>query len=195
MGRSGQGSRCSRRDRCLCSVAEDGPFRRVDPSPGQQRSGSFGSRFGFSGGVTGGRSPRMAALRRPRRPTRVGGDDPAPPDRAPLLFLATARPAVFDRARRDRAPVAQRIERRPPEPKVAGSNPVGRATVGRATTTTSDRTGARPCAWAAGVSLADTDSLACGTGTASIAFADCARAGGPGCDNLAAERWEVRDGA
>src|SRR3954463_6273849 len=26
-----------------------------------------------------------------------------------------------------RAPVAQRIERRPPEPKVAGSNPVGRA--------------------------------------------------------------------
>src|SRR5437762_318517 len=27
-----------------------------------------------------------------------------------------------------RAPVAQWIERRPPEPKVAGSNPVGRAT-------------------------------------------------------------------
>src|SRR5437867_2993860 len=28
-----------------------------------------------------------------------------------------------------RAPVAQWIERRPPEPKVAGSNPVGRATL------------------------------------------------------------------
>ena len=26
-------------------MAEDVPFRRVDPSPGQQRSGSFGSRF------------------------------------------------------------------------------------------------------------------------------------------------------
>ena len=33
----------------------------------------------------------------------------------------------FASADPDRAPVAQWIERRPPEPKVAGSNPVGRA--------------------------------------------------------------------
>jgi hypothetical protein len=32
-------------------VAEDDPFRRNDPSPGQQRSGSFGSRFDFKAGL------------------------------------------------------------------------------------------------------------------------------------------------
>ena len=42
---------------------------------------------------------------------------------------------------RPRAPVAQRIERRPPEPKVAGSNPVGRATA-----TFSGSASAKPCA-------------------------------------------------
>ena len=47
-----------------------------------------------------------------------------------------------------RAPVAQWIERRPPEPKVAGSNPVGRAS-----TTFSGSASANPWAYADGVSL------------------------------------------
>jgi L-glyceraldehyde 3-phosphate reductase len=42
-------------------VAEDGPFRRVDPSPGQQRSGSFGSRFGFNGRQAGDGDPVAGA--------------------------------------------------------------------------------------------------------------------------------------
>src|SRR5512136_2623654 len=54
--------------------------------------------------------------------------------REPLrTFSGTGRrpPAILGlpaAERRVRAPVAQWIERRPPEPKVAGSNPVGRAT-------------------------------------------------------------------
>ncbi len=52
---------------------------------------------------------------------------------------------------RNRAPVAQWIERRPPEPKVAGSNPVGRAKA-----TLSGIATASPCAYADGVSLIDT---------------------------------------
>ena len=50
-----------------------------------------------------------------------------------------------------RAPVAQWIERRPPEPKVAGSNPVGRAIA-----TFSGSASANPWAYADGVSLTDT---------------------------------------
>src|SRR5690348_16236385 len=50
-----------------------------------------------------------------------------------------------------RAPVAQWIERRPPEPKVAGSNPVGRASA-----TFTGSTSAIPWAHADGVSLTDT---------------------------------------
>ena len=52
---------------------------------------------------------------------------------------------------RVRAPVAQWIERRPPEPKVAGSNPVGRAMAKLSGSATP-----RPWAYAAGVSLIDT---------------------------------------
>jgi hypothetical protein len=48
---------------------------------------------------------------------------------ASLVYDPDSTPANNDPTEDDqrRAPVAQRIERRPPEPKVAGSNPVGRA--------------------------------------------------------------------
>ncbi len=55
-----------------------------------------------------------------------------------------------------RAPVAQWIERRPPEPKVAGSNPVGRAIA-----TFSGSASANPCAYAAGVSRTADDPRPC----------------------------------
>jgi hypothetical protein len=68
-------------------------------------------------------SPGRTLLDRTSGPTRSGRDrEPGPRARRQGSIRV---PAGIIGAR---APVAQWIERRPPEPKVAGSNPVGRAT-------------------------------------------------------------------
>ena len=82
----------------------------------------------------------ITELERDAGPGRAAADRPlglTPRDRdaGPTAIIAV------------RAPVAQWIERRPPEPKVAGSNPVGRATA-----TFSGSASANPCAYADGVS-------------------------------------------
>ena len=82
------------------------------------------------------RSSRCEATREQRR-QRVGGSyalDALGCDRRawiePFRRAQNQKPKVHARSTgiiAVRAPVAQWIERRPPEPKVAGSNPVGRA--------------------------------------------------------------------
>ena len=92
------------------------------PSPGQQRSGSLGSRSAFFGLRR--RPPPRGRGKRARSsaivPSELGGS-------GQRCEAGAEAPAAETAIIVARAPVAQWIERRPPEPKVAGSNPVGRA--------------------------------------------------------------------
>src|SRR3954468_20051 len=69
----------------------------------------------------------------------------------PRLLCPGPRPSGAGGILGARAPVAQWIERWVPDPKVAGSSPVGRAS-----TTFSRSASANPWAYADGVSLTDT---------------------------------------
>src|SRR5205807_2556260 len=75
------------------------------------------------------------------RPRRAVGAEPAVPAKnreRSIGARVSARPAAAKL--RGRAPVAQWIERRPPEAEVAGSNPAGRVV-----SALHGRTGERPC--------------------------------------------------
>ena len=90
----------------------------------------------------------MVGSARPARPSSRSGHARDPPEGPSRSVEREEEPRSIPRSAGimwPRAPVAQWIERRPPEPKVAGSNPVGRAI-----TTFSGNASARPCSLAAG---------------------------------------------